>query len=725
MRASRSVLLIILLVLLCDGSGFAQPGNAKAVKITVPANAAKVSRRVHIRISHSSAVTRLILNVDGIAIATEPLTLFNRHSSLLMADRSHPVSAPLYRSNRTPSVGQPHPPLLLTWDSTNTINGSHTISADAYGSSGQYLGRSSVRVKVSNTSPVLITAPLSGSTVEGMVSIATSTTRRVAAVDVYVDGQYLAASPPYTFTWNSMQMPNGSHTILANAYATNHILLGYDSVSVSVQNPLIAPTLSPTPDPTVTPTPDPTATSSPTPVPTAFPTVTPTSVPTVTPSPTQTSTPTLTPTVTSTPQPRATPSLTPTVTSTPTPTLTLTPVATKTPTPTPSETATPSATPTPKVLTTTLTLTSANNGQTFSNYRISTTSGDCVDMKGVTGVTFKNSDIGPCAGRGIYINGGGSNNIYDSYIHVEGASTGCCDTRDGIFLNGSNYDTVQGNVIAFSESNVEDFGNDNTIAGNFMLNPQGIFPRGQQIQTGNSATDTVISDNLLVSTSDSTLGPALGTDSTAPVLYSQGTTTSPPEDSINLYQSTNTLVDSNYVTGGLDATTPGSGGCQSPSGCGILGADYQTTSSTITGNIVVNTGQCGIGMGNGTDHVVTNNKVINLNPNSGGNTAIYIWNQYASACGPVLLSGNVATELRSSGYASGFWNGGGCAPVTCDGTNTAVSGCNNFDSGNGRTAYDALAADPAVITPPLIPPQPKNCVVNSPYSTQTSLPSCS
>jgi hypothetical protein len=90
--------------------------------------------------------------------------------------------------------------------------------------------------------------------------------------------------------------------------------------------------------------------------------------------------------------------------------------------------------------------------QTFNNYRISTTSGDCVNMDGATGITFENSNI---AGRGVYINGGSDNNVYDSYIHVEGASTGCCDTRDGIFNNLSNGTTIQGNVIAYSESNIE------------------------------------------------------------------------------------------------------------------------------------------------------------------------------------------------------------------------------------------------------------------------------
>jgi hypothetical protein len=90
----------------------------------------------------------------------------------------------------------------------------------------------------------------------------------------------------------------------------------------------------------------------------------------------------------------------------------------------------------------------------------------------------------------------------------------------------------------------------------------------------------------------------------------------------------------------------------------------------------------------------------------------------------VVLNGNISTLIRAGGYASGYWDGGGCAPVTCDGTNTNVNSCNTFDSGSGRTAYNALIADPAVTKPPPIPPHPKNCVVNSPYSTQTSLPPC-
>ena len=375
----------------------------------------------------------------------------------------------------------------------------------------------------------------------------------------------------------------------------------------------------------------------------------------------------------------------------------------------------------------TLKLSGVNDGQVFSGYRISTTAGDCVDIKGARNVTFRNSDIGPCGGRGIYIEGGSGNRIYDNYIHVEGAARRCCDTRDGILIRDSDRTTVQGNVVAYGESNIESFASNVVITGNFLLNPQGPYPRGQQIQTG-AGTNVSITDNFLLSTRDATLGPAIGTGSAAPILMSQGAASSPPEDSINIYTTQQVLVQGNYVTGGLDATSPNSGGAQSPSGCGILGADGDKSTGashvTIKNNIVVNTGQCGIGIGTGTDQSVIGNRVLNLNPNSGGNSAIYVWKQYPPPCGPVLLSGNIASEIKPTGYGSGFWDGGGCAPVTCDGMNTNVSSCNVFDYGPGRRAQRKLLSDSAVRTAPPIPPLPRGCAARSPYSNQKSFAPC-
>lgn len=111
--------------------------------------------------------------------------------------------------------------------------------------------------------------------------------------------------------------------------------------------------------------------------------------------------------------------------------------------------------------------------------------------------------------------------------------------------------------------------------------------------------------------------------------------------------------------------------------------------------------------------MVSDNKIYNASPVAGGgNTALYVWKQYQPPCGPVTVSRNVADALKPGGSHSGYWNGGGCEPVTLLG--------NVFS----EAAAAIFAGTPALLTPPEIPPQPKNCVANSPYSNNTSKARC-
>jgi parallel beta-helix repeat protein len=388
--------------------------------------------------------------------------------------------------------------------------------------------------------------------------------------------------------------------------------------------------------------------------------------------------------------------------------------------------AAPSSPPTPTLApttrTTTLVITSADNGKVFSNYQISTTSGDCVVISGASNVTFQNSDVGPCGtnnttstSNGIHIIGGTQNKVYDNYIHVENLASGCCDTHIGILVDSSSHNLLQGNIVAYGEGNIQLQHSDNiTVSGNFMLNPRGPFPRGAQFQAANS-TNTRVLNNFALSTNDSTLGQAIGTPNSAPILYDSRAI----EDSINFWRSTNNFAQGNYVSGGVDGT-----GCNSDSGCCLI-ADSGANNSTFVGNICFNTGQCGVAVASGTDQVVKNNKILNLNPTpGGGNTALPIFDDgtYA-ACGPVQVSGNISTEVRGDGYASGYWSDARCS-VSCDGANSNVDSCNTFDYGSNRSAYNLLKSDLSVTRPPAVPPGPKNCVAKSPYSTQTSVPGC-
>jgi Right handed beta helix region len=334
-----------------------------------------------------------------------------------------------------------------------------------------------------------------------------------------------------------------------------------------------------------------------------------------------------------------------------------------------------------------LVITNANDGQTFQNLKITSKSGHCVTITAASNITIQNVEIGPCAGNGIDISAGNSINIYDSYIHPETLSPGCCDNNDGIYVhNGSKNISIQANVIAYGESNIEAHGVTSIhVVGNFLLNPRGPFPRGQNFQCYSGCRDVTVSNNYALASTDS-----------AKYLYAEK-----QEDSVNFGISEAITVQNNFITGG-----------HSRSGCGLM-ADDRANGVQVVGNRVLNTGQCGIGIANGTGQVVTDNKIYNANPVSGGgNTALYVWKQYKSACGPVTVSNNIADEIRPDGTHSGYWNGGGCEPVTLTG--------NTFNAEAGAL----LTPTSTVFTPPPIPPQPKQCVATSPYTNNTNLPPC-
>lgn len=334
------------------------------------------------------------------------------------------------------------------------------------------------------------------------------------------------------------------------------------------------------------------------------------------------------------------------------------------------------------------------NGAVIQGLKITSTSGDCVQITKSTNITIQNSEIGPCAGNGVNISGSNGVQIYDSYIHPETQSPSCCDNNDGIFSHDATQNlTIQGNVIAYGESNIEVLDSSNvTVTGNFLLNPRNDASnasRGQNFQCwqgsiGTGCSNITLQGNFALSSTNTTL-----------YLYPEQ-----QEDSINFGYTNGAVAQNNYVTGG-----------HSSSGCGLI-ADSTANSMQFLSNLVLNTGQCGIGIADGTNQLVDSNKVYNTTPVAGGgNTAIYTWKQYANPCGPTVVSNNIADEIKPDGSHSGFWDGGGCS--------TTLSG-NIFD----QSADSLLTPTSTVFAPPLVPPKPKNCVVISPYSTQTSSAPC-
>src|SRR6266581_1851180 len=102
-------------------------------------------------------------------------------------------------------------PYSVSWNTTTVGNGSHTLTATARDAAGNRTTSSPVTVTVSNadTTPpsVSITAPASGATVSGSVTVSASASDNVgvAGVQFLVDGANLGSedtSSPYSVSWN-------------------------------------------------------------------------------------------------------------------------------------------------------------------------------------------------------------------------------------------------------------------------------------------------------------------------------------------------------------------------------------------------------------------------------------------------------------------------------------------------------------------------------------------
>jgi len=98
---------------------------------------------------------------------------------------------------------------------------------------------------------VTMTAPTSGSTVSGTVTVSASVSivgsLTVAGVQFKLDGANLGAqdaSAPYSVSWNTTTASNGSHTLTAVATDALGLQFTSDSVTVTVANDITPPTVS-------------------------------------------------------------------------------------------------------------------------------------------------------------------------------------------------------------------------------------------------------------------------------------------------------------------------------------------------------------------------------------------------------------------------------------------------------------------------------------------------
>jgi hypothetical protein len=631
------------------------PSGLPTVSITSPVSGATVSGTIAVTVSVSANTTSVQFTVDG----------------------------------NSAGAAIANAPFSLSLNTVALSNGSHSLIAKASTLAGQTASSAAVSININNANPlppappsVSITSPVSGTTVSGTISVTVSVSANTTSVQFMVDGNSAAVTnAPFSYSLNTATLSNGSHSLTARASTVAGQTATSAAVSININN------ANPPAPPAVSIT-----------------------------SPISGATVSGTISVTANATDSAgvarvefylDNSLQATDTSGPYAwTWNTTSAANGSHTimakaydaagnaATASVTVTVSNTGGGAGLTPSGPITlSGQSGVVVQGLHITNPNGDCVTITDSTNITVRQSEIGPCSGNGIVINNGNTINIFDNYIHPEGTLAGCCDVTDGIFANGTQGLTVRGNVIAYGEANIEAQNQTNiTIAGNFFLNPRNSGSRGQNIQVFYGSSNVLVENNYTLASVD-----------TARYKFAES-----QEDSINFgATSTGTngiIARNNYITGGHSA-----------SGCGLI-AETNANSAQFLSNTLVDTGQCGVGIADGTNQVVDGNKVLNSTPVSGGgNTAIYVWKVNSSdpPCGPVQISNNIASAIASDGSASSFWNGGGCDPVTM--TN------NTFDA----AAQQALSPATVKLPPPLIPPQPNTCVIASPFTNNLSLPACS
>ena len=248
-----------------------------AVSITAPLNNATVSgTAVSITVTKSANVSWINVYVDGIYFASTPPSTFS-WSSKTVSNGAHQISANAYSSGSallgtasitvtvnnggatptatrtatatitptrtatpTPTVAATVTPTVVQSPTTTPApTGTATRTATPTPTAVVTVTPTVVRTPTATPTPgaVQITAPANGATVSGTaVAITVTKGTGVSWINVYVDGQYFASTPPSTFSWNSKSVSNGAHSISANAYSSGGTLLGTASISVTVAN---------------------------------------------------------------------------------------------------------------------------------------------------------------------------------------------------------------------------------------------------------------------------------------------------------------------------------------------------------------------------------------------------------------------------------------------------------------------------------------------------------
>lgn len=133
-------------------------------------------------------------------------------------------------------------PYTVAWNTTTAGNGAHTLTAVARDAAGNVTTSSAVAVTVDNAAPtVAITAPVSGATVSGSVTVSANASDNgaIAGVQFRLDGANLGGedtTSPYAVSWDTTTAADGAHTLTAVARDASGGTATSAAVTVTVSN---------------------------------------------------------------------------------------------------------------------------------------------------------------------------------------------------------------------------------------------------------------------------------------------------------------------------------------------------------------------------------------------------------------------------------------------------------------------------------------------------------
>ena len=143
-------------------------------------------------------------------------------------------------------------PYSFSWNTAALTNGSYSLTARAYDAAGNVGQSSAVTVTVNNvvadtTIPaVSVTAPLTGATVSGTVSVTAAASDNVAVsrVEFYLNGvlQTSDSTSPYSFSWNTASAADGACNLIAKAFDAAGNSATSSTITVTVANAVVTPT---------------------------------------------------------------------------------------------------------------------------------------------------------------------------------------------------------------------------------------------------------------------------------------------------------------------------------------------------------------------------------------------------------------------------------------------------------------------------------------------------